>query len=581
MNENLSITHERVDDIPLLLAQLERMQVASLLDEHFPTQGNWQGLSLGTVASVWLTFILSEANHRLSHVEPWAASRLSTLGAGVGHPVRALDFSDDRLATVLDYLSDDPQWEAFEQALNTQTLRVYDLHPQRVRIDSTTAKSYGGVSPEGLLQLGHSKDHRPDLPQVKINLSVLDPLGLPLTTTVVSGERADDPLYLPEIQRVQAIVKRRGLTYVGDCKMAALQTRATIAASGDYYLCPLSSTQLPAAELAELLAPVWRGEQPLRPIYRPADQTRPQRQHIAEGYEYGVELTAQVEGQSVPWTERRLVVRSLKLAAAQERAVRQRVATAQQEIATLTVRRQGKKRFTQAADLRAAAEQIVVTYRVAGLLILGVETHTLERLRRGYGARPAGVQVEPTLTIHAWVNETALATALRSLGWRVYATNQPARQLSLPQAVLAYRAEYLVEHGFGRLKGKPLALTPLYLDSDARVTGLIRLLTMGLRVLTLLEFGVRRQLYAQGQKLAGLYAGNPTRATARPTTELMLRAFEGLTLTRVSAGDGDHVHLTPLTPVQQRILELLDLPPTIYWRVAQHCSEPLRQMSEP
>ena len=72
-----------------------------------------------------------------------------------------------------------------------------------------------------------------------------------------------------------------------------------------------------------------------------------------------------------------------------------------------------------------------------------------------------------------------LATTLRSLGWRVYATNQPARQLSLSQAVLAYRAEYLVEHGFGRLKGKPLALTPLYLDSDARVTGLIRLLTIG------------------------------------------------------------------------------------------------------
>jgi transposase len=581
MSENLPLTHERVDDIPLLLAQLERMQVASLLDEYFPTHGNWQGRSLGTVASVWLTFILSEANHRLSHVEPWAASRLTTLRAGVGHPVRALDFSDDRLATVLDYLSDDAQWEAFEQALNTQSLRVYDLHPQRVRIDSTTAKSYGGVTPEGLLQLGHSKDHRPDLPQVKINLSVLDPLGVPLTTTVVSGERADDPLYLPEIQRVQATVSRRGLTYVGDCKMAARQTRATIAASGDYYLCPLSSTQLPAAELAELLAPVWRGEQPLRPIYRPADQTRLQRQQIAEGYEYTAELRGQVEAQDVSWTERRLVVRSLKLAAVQERAVRQRLATAQQEIATLTVRRQGKKRFTQAADLRAAAEQIVATHRVVGLLILGVETHTTERPLRSYGARPAGVQVEPTLTVCAWVNETALATALRRLGWRVYATNQPARQLSLPQAVLAYRAEYLVEHGFGRLKGKLLALTPLYLDSDERVTGLIRLLTIGLRGLTLLDFGARRQLHAEGQELAGLYAGNPTRATARPTTELMLRAFEGLTLTHLRAGDGEHVHLTPLTPVQQRILELLDLPPTIYWRLVPHCSKPPLHLSEP
>ena len=279
--------------------------------------------------------------------------------------------------------------------------------------------------------------------------------------------------------------------------------------------------------------------------------------------------------------ERRLVVRSLKWAAAQERAVRQRLATAQQAIATLPVRRQGKKRFTQAADLQAAAEQLVATPRVTGLLHVSVATQITARRRRGYGARPADGQGEPTLTVTTQINEAALATTLRHLGWRVYATNQPKRQLSLSQAVLAYRAEYLVEHGFGRLKGKPLALTPLYLDSDARVTGLIRLLTIGLRVLTLLEFGARRQLREDGTKVAGLYAGNPTRATARPTTELMVRAFEGLTLTRLSAGDGAHVHLTPLTPVHQRILELLDLSPTIYRRLVPHCSEPLLNLSEP
>ncbi len=37
MTEQLTFTHERVDDIPLLLAQLDRMQVAELLDRCFPT----------------------------------------------------------------------------------------------------------------------------------------------------------------------------------------------------------------------------------------------------------------------------------------------------------------------------------------------------------------------------------------------------------------------------------------------------------------------------------------------------------------------------------------------------------------
>jgi transposase len=61
-----------------------------------------------------------------------------------------------------------------------------------VRLDSTTVSGYVHPSPDGLFQFGHSKDHRPDLPQVKIKLSALDPLGLPLGVTLVGGQRADD-----------------------------------------------------------------------------------------------------------------------------------------------------------------------------------------------------------------------------------------------------------------------------------------------------------------------------------------------------------------------------------------------------
>jgi transposase len=59
------------------------------------------------------------------------------------------------------------------------------------------------VTENGLFQFGHSKDHRPDLLQLKINKSALDPLGIPFTTTIVSGDKADDPLYIPEIRKVQ------------------------------------------------------------------------------------------------------------------------------------------------------------------------------------------------------------------------------------------------------------------------------------------------------------------------------------------------------------------------------------------
>ena len=75
------------------------------MDKHFPTHGNWVGLSLGWVSVIWLTHILSEGDHRLNHVAPWAKQRLHMLQACTGQPVHPLDVSDDRLATVLEALS--------------------------------------------------------------------------------------------------------------------------------------------------------------------------------------------------------------------------------------------------------------------------------------------------------------------------------------------------------------------------------------------------------------------------------------------------------------------------------------------
>ncbi|MCC5633060.1 hypothetical protein LC613_36670 [Nostoc sphaeroides CHAB 2801] len=168
------ITNERVDDIPLLLTQLEHMGVEQLIDKHFPCHGNWQGLNLGSVVVIWLTHILSQADHRLNHVQAWVSKRLETLKNFTDESLRSLDLADDRLQAVLRYLSIDANWFSFESELGSSLLRVYDIVPEQVRLDSTTASSHCGVNPEGLFQWGHSKDNRPDLAQVKIMLSTLE-----------------------------------------------------------------------------------------------------------------------------------------------------------------------------------------------------------------------------------------------------------------------------------------------------------------------------------------------------------------------------------------------------------------------
>lgn len=564
---------ERVDDMPVLLAQLNTMHVAALLDEWFPTHGHWTGeVSFGEVVAVWLTCILSEGDHCLSHVQPWVAEHLETLSACMGKRVRPLDVHDDRLADVLEALSEVSIWNDDEAALNGHLVRVYEWEGDRVRIDSTSAKTYAGVSPDGLLQFGHSKDHRPDLPQVKVNVSALDPLGLPLTTTVVGGQCADDPLYVPEIKRVQHSLGAGGKTYIGDCKMGALATRASVAASQDYYLCPLAGPQLPDADLNALLEAGLHGAHTLEAVYAPDTVGSAQPVRLAEGSQAPRALIADLNGQPVRWTERRLVVCSVAHAARQAESLTTRLRQAVTDIDRLNERKQGKKRLS-ADQLHLAAAQFLQRRAVEGLVRVHVRTTARDITKRKYGSRLAQVVRDSQSTVHAQVDEAAVTAAKQRLGWRVYATNHPS--LTLPAVVLAYRQQYVIEREFGRLKGKALSLTPLYLHTDARITGLLHLLTIALRVLTLLEFVVRRHREQAGNPVQGLYAGNPQRATARPTAESILRAFHGITLVVQEVNGHVTRMLSPLGPLQQHVLRLLRVAVDTYLRLVNHFLEPV------
>jgi transposase len=114
----------------------------------------------------------------------------------------------------------------------------------------------------------------------------------------------------------------------------------------------------------------------------------------------------------------------------------------------------------------------------------------------------------------------------------------------------------------------------MYVQSDQRATGLIHLLSLALRILTLLEWRCRQRLADQHESLPGLYAGNPKRTTSRPTAEALLKAFQLIHLSVVVLGPQTHRHLTPLSALQKRILGLLDLSPAIYDRLGAESPKP-------
>jgi len=440
-----------------------------------------------------------------------------------------------------------------------------------VRIDTTSASGSFAVAEGGLFQFGHSKGeaisprhHRPDLPQLKVVLSTLDPLGLLVATDVIEGHRADDPLYIPSVECVRKTLDRRGLLYVGDAKRAAFETRVFLARGSDHYLCPLAKAQCTEAQLAAYLA--------LPAAQTPAAICDGQGHRLAEAFESSEPLTAQADGEPLMWVERRLVVRSLGQAEAVEKALWGRLEAAEAQLARLSERRRGKRRYDDRAAFEARVGTILKRPNVEALLRVGIEEEIEQRTVQAYGDKPARTEWQRRFSVAVERDEAALAEHLARLAWRVYATNDEG--LTLAEAVWAYRSQYTIERSFGRLKGQPLSLSPMYLQRDDHATGLLRLLSLGLRVLILLEFVLRRQLASEQATLVGLYAGNPKRATARPTAERLLEAFKDITLTVVVFPEGRHYHLTPLTALQVRILCLLGFAAEVYTRLCNESSKP-------
>jgi transposase len=371
------------------------------------------------------------------------------------------------------------------------------------------------------------------------------------------------------------ILTQTGLLFVGDCKLSALATRAYLRWRGHHYLAPLALVGETATEMRAWVQAALDGKQTLTPI--PLVDEQGQARPVVKGYETSRPCTAQVAGHVLEWTERVFVVYSEAYAQAQARGLEQRLATATTKLQALTPPRgRGKRQIKDEAQLVQAAQAIQQAQRVEGLLSYTFERQEERRTQfvgRGRGAanRPQRIVEHVRYQITAVVRHEADITALKdTFGWRAYATDEPAERLTLEEAVLTYRDEWLIERGFHRLKGAPLSLNPLFVKRDDQVIGLIHLLTIAIRLLTLIEFVVRRALKREQATLIGLHKENPKKTTATPTTERLLQAFSNITLTVIQLPDQLVRHVTPLTSLQVRILELLGLSPDIYRSLAEN-----------
>jgi len=573
VDTTLELTHERVDDLPLLLGFLIQLKLPEILDRHLPAHPLHQGLSNGWLITVWIAYILSRADHRKSPVQAWAQGLQHTLETLIGQRIRPVEFNDDRLTLLLKRLADTAAWEAVEADLWHTHCHVYALPVERVRLDATTSCGSHTVTDDGLMQLGHSKDHRPDLAQFKLMAAVAEPTGLYLAGDVHPGNAADDPLYLPLYRRVRVLLDQTGLLYAGDCKMAALETRAEIAANQDFYLTRLPLTGTTQAQFAAWVEAAVVGDQAAKLI----EIRRGEEQElIGRGYEFERPQTAVVGQVEHTWTERVQVIRSEAAAESQAAALDRRLKQTEAAVRRWTPPPgPGRSQFTSDWELERAVDALLTEQGATGLLTVSWERHETSRehyVGPGRGGPNRRKTTERSIRYQITAvtrDDAAIERLVARMGWQVQVTNASSSRLSLGDAVLGYRAGTCVERAFHQLKDQPLGIRPLLVHRDDQVRGLTHLLTLALRVLTLFEVLVRRGQDQDGEDLAGLYPGQPKRTTDRPTAQRVLEAIArtGVTLIQIVSDEGRRWHLTALPVLVKRVLGYLGLSDELYTRL--------------
>jgi transposase len=576
------VKQERIDDVPLLLGMMRRMKIAETLDKHLGHHHLHEGLSNGNLAVGWLAYILSESDHRKSAVERWANRLGHTLESFFGTTMRPHEFSDDRLGILLKNLAA-ADWDGIETGLFYSCFDVYELPKDVFRLDTTTSCGYHAIEPDGIMQLGHSKDHRPDLPQLKIMAAVTQPLAFPVSTNVVAGNQPDDGLYWPTIVEVKQKVGGTDLLFVGDCKMAALDTRARIADGGDCYLTPLPNTGETAKQIGSWIDTALEKEAAgnLQAIYKPVEVGQPP-ELIGKGYEFTRTLQTKVDEREVTWTERVQVVQSVGHQNSQKTKLEKDLQQAEQHLGRLTLSGKGRKVWRQEEELQQAIAAIEKEHQVKGLLSVVVqreekETKKYSKPGRPGEAAPAKVEVEVRYRItQVTRNNEQIEQKQRRMGWRALVTNASEERLTLEGSVLTYREGGSLERPFHQIKDKPLGIRPLFVKLPEQVLGLTRLLLIALRVLTLIEIVLRAKLAASGEKLEGMHEGQKNKKDGKPTAKRMLRAVAGLevTLNLIEMGEQQWWYLPALPHLLVRILELLGLSTSLYTNLSNPCPRP-------
>lgn len=512
--------------LPVAAAICRRLGIAGIIDRAAPCRDT----ALATHGQVIEALIANRLTspRPLVHVGEWARQFAV-------RPVLGLDpgvLNDDRAGRALDALADVA--EEVSGSAGAAAIAEFGIDVAQVHWDMTSVSLHGDYRDcdEDYPQprYGHPKDRRTDLKQVQAGIAASADGAVPLFFRPYDGGAGEISQVTGAMEALSRLAGPRRFLLVGDSKLLSYANIAAMTEAKVDFLGPASKSLVPAPVLAacDYGTAEPAGFTPARDAARPADRRGGYR--VAED---AMTVTGPRK-KDPPYTVRRVFVHSTARAQAAASSRDRKLARAAGDLARLQ-RGLGSRHYRTAEKVTARISAIARDRHVSGYLRTAVTVTA---------------QGKPSLDWH--FDQAAIAAEASTDGWYALLTSLPP-DVTASQVLQRYKHQPAVsERRYHDLKG-PLALAPMFLHQNKRITAIIAVACLALLVYCLAERAARRSL-APAAAIDGLYAGRP----ARPTASLI---FSTLSTLRLRTLDDGTLEIPQPSTLQLRLLSLLEIDP--------------------
>ncbi len=546
----------RVGLLPILNRILERLRLAEFFRAYLPPQDRRCRIDPATGLLVLLKNLLL-SREPLYGVGEWAARHVPDLLGLSEWQITSLN--DDRVGRCLDRLFQN-DYGSLALTVATHAISEFGVGLDQLHNDSTTITFHGDY-PDATheerrkeqvrlaITWGHNKDHRPDLKQLLFILTVSQDGGVPVYFQAKSGNTADDQTHRATWDLLCSLAARRDFLYVADCKLATAENMAHIHQHGGRFLTLIPRTRGEDRSFRESLS---RGQVRWRPVYDKCDEDG----EIVDQFRVSEEPAVSAEGYRLVWyhSTRKAENDAAQRARQVDRALRE-LAELQQKLGS------PRSRYQERAKVAAAVEAILESRGAGGWIMTTIEERVVEKYHQEGRGRPSEKtryikEVITRFELRCEIDHAALAA--EQLGDGVFPLITNDRTLSERELLLAYKGQPVIEKRFAQLK-TDFAVAPVFLKEVSRIQALLCMYFFVLLVESLLERELRQAMVRTKVESLRLYPEG--RACRYPTVRRLIEVFEDVQRHRLKVGAEPAVMFaTKLSPLQKKILRLLDLP---------------------